>query len=220
MGLNVDFQKEGEPSTHFLNGQVKRGLEVLSPDVNDKNKEIPIGTQCRNPACTKTYDKNFDPNETCWYHSGTAIFHEGMKYWSCCQRKTSDFESFLQQEGCTSGRHCFRIDKNEVKNQNNCRYDWHQTGDDLYVTIYGKLSQPADSWFECDQVNLKAHVEYDDGDSIFNLDVPLWGAINVDNSQVTMTAAKVEICMKKSEKVSWPKLIFVEQTPVEKLNNN
>ena len=28
-----------------------------------------------------------------------------MKYWSCCRRKTSDFNTFLAQEGCTTGKH-------------------------------------------------------------------------------------------------------------------
>jgi hypothetical protein len=28
-----------------------------------------------------------------------------MKYWSCCQRKTSDFDTFLNQEGCQEGSH-------------------------------------------------------------------------------------------------------------------
>lgn len=41
----------------------------------------------------------------CQYHPGVAIFHEGMKYWSCCERKTSDFDNFLNQEGCTIGVH-------------------------------------------------------------------------------------------------------------------
>ena len=27
----------------------------------------------------------------------------GMKYWSCCQRKTSEFQQFLDQEGCDIG---------------------------------------------------------------------------------------------------------------------
>jgi len=41
----------------------------------------------------------------CVYHPGAPIFHEGMKFWSCCQRKTSDFQSFLNQVGCTEGKH-------------------------------------------------------------------------------------------------------------------
>jgi len=28
-----------------------------------------------------------------------------MKYWSCCRKKTSDFNTFLAQEGCTTGKH-------------------------------------------------------------------------------------------------------------------
>lgn len=39
------------------------------------------------------------------YHPGKAIFHEGMKYWSCCNRKTSNFTAFLEQPGCTKGIH-------------------------------------------------------------------------------------------------------------------
>ena len=38
------------------------------------------------------------------------IFHEGMKFWSCCQRKTSDFQSFLNQEGCMLGEHKWKKD--------------------------------------------------------------------------------------------------------------
>lgn len=31
-----------------------------------------------------------------------------MKYWSCCKRKTSDFNTFLSQEGCTKGAHLWK----------------------------------------------------------------------------------------------------------------
>ena len=43
------------------------------------------------------------PNE-CVYHPGVPIFHEGLKFWSCCQRKTTDFQSFLDQKGCDFGK--------------------------------------------------------------------------------------------------------------------
>lgn len=29
------------------------------------------------------------------------------KFWSCCCIKTVDFNSFLDQKGCSSGRHCW-----------------------------------------------------------------------------------------------------------------
>ena len=45
-----------------------------------------------------------DDERECWHHPGVPIFHEGMKYWSCCQKKTSDFQAFLAQAGCTLGK--------------------------------------------------------------------------------------------------------------------
>lgn len=29
------------------------------------------------------------------------------KFWSCCCIKTMDFNSFLDQKGCSSGKHCW-----------------------------------------------------------------------------------------------------------------
>lgn len=85
----------------------------------------------------QTYDGPKTDAETCSYHPGVPIFHEGwgefindaekglfyifrrylmsmhgfrMKYWSCCKRKTSDFNSFLSQEGCNKGSHQWRKD--------------------------------------------------------------------------------------------------------------
>lgn len=80
------------------------------------------------------------------------------KFWSCCCIKTLDFNSFLDQKGCSSGRHCwvtkkvqhlshwggggrnscwkvvFVQDKKKVA----CRHDWHQTGNSVVLTIYAK----------------------------------------------------------------------------------
>ena len=28
-----------------------------------------------------------------------------MKYWSCCQKKTTEFDKFMDQVGCEIGRH-------------------------------------------------------------------------------------------------------------------
>ena len=38
-----------------------------------------------------------------------------MKYWSCCQRKTSEFQHFLDQEGCEIGKHKWVDDKGIIK---------------------------------------------------------------------------------------------------------
>ena len=36
-----------------------------------------------------------------------------MKYWSCCQRKTTEFQQFLDQEGCDIGECVWAKDEGE-----------------------------------------------------------------------------------------------------------
>lgn len=42
---------------------------------------------------------------TCTHHPGTPVFHEGLKFWSCCNKRTTDFNAFLSQVGCSLGKH-------------------------------------------------------------------------------------------------------------------
>lgn len=72
-----------------------------------QSADIQIGAPCRNNGCSTEFDGSKN-KENCQHHPGAAIFHEGMKYWSCCNKKTSNFGAFLEQVGCTSGEHKFR----------------------------------------------------------------------------------------------------------------
>ncbi|EGG20208.1 hypothetical protein DFA_07328 [Cavenderia fasciculata] len=58
---------------------------------------------CGNNSCDKEYDET--TLDQCCYHPGSAIFHDGMKGWSCCSKRVIEFEDFLQISGCASGRH-------------------------------------------------------------------------------------------------------------------
>lgn len=33
------------------------------------------------------------------------MFHDALKGWSCCSRRSTDFTEFLNIPGCTNGRH-------------------------------------------------------------------------------------------------------------------
>lgn len=33
------------------------------------------------------------------------FFSFSYKYWTCCNKRTSDFQEFLKQGGCDSGKH-------------------------------------------------------------------------------------------------------------------
>ncbi|XP_076876215.1 cysteine and histidine-rich domain-containing protein 1 [Brachyhypopomus gauderio] len=195
-----------------VSASLKQALEKLklsdnAPDGNeDEGDDIKVGTSCKNRGCTKTFCGPESNEEVCLYHVGFPIFHEGMKYWSCCRRKTSDFDTFLSQEGCSKGTHLWR--KEDTGNKVvPCRSDWHQTGSQVTITVYAKNSIPELSYVEGNSTMLDIHVIFD-GDKEFAQKIILWGVVDTSKSMVNMMAAKIEIVLKKAEPMSWARLDF------------
>ncbi|KAF5898217.1 cysteine and histidine-rich domain-containing protein 1, partial [Clarias magur] len=162
-----------------VSASLKQALEKLKGSENTPEKkdndddEIKIGTSCKNGGCTKTFSGTGSNEELCLYHAGFPIFHEGMKYWSCCKRKTSDFNTFLSQEGCTKGKHLWRK-KDSGKKVVPCRFDWHQTGSQVTITVYAKNSIPELSYVDANSTQLDIHIIFD-GDKEFDQKIILWG---------------------------------------------
>ncbi|XP_059123344.1 cysteine and histidine-rich domain-containing protein 1 [Peromyscus eremicus] len=203
-----------EPMTNLelkISASLKQALDKLKlSSGNEEEKkeedsdEIKIGTSCKNGGCSKTYQGLQSLDEVCVYHSGVPIFHEGMKYWSCCRRKTSDFNTFLAQEGCTRGKHVW-TKKDAGKKVVPCRHDWHQTGGEVTISVYAKNSLPELSQVEANSTLLNVHIVFE-GEKEFHQNVKLWGVIDVKRSYVTMTATKIEIIMRKAEPMQWASL--------------
>ncbi|XP_019715121.1 cysteine and histidine-rich domain-containing protein 1 [Hippocampus comes] len=196
---------------HKVSSSLKQALEKLKLTDNshalkqeDDSNEVKIGTSCKNGGCTKSYDGPASDSDTCFFHSGFPIFHEGMKYWSCCKKKTSDFNSFLSQVGCTEGQHLWRK-KEEGKKVVPCRFDWHQTGSQVIISIYAKNGVPELSYVDANSTTLHIRVVFE-GEKEFEQKISLWGVINVSQSAVNMMAAKIEVAMRKSEAMSWARL--------------
>ncbi|XP_062870010.1 cysteine and histidine-rich domain-containing protein 1 [Trichomycterus rosablanca] len=193
-----------------LSASLKQALEKLkmsenAPDTKEEESdEIKIGTSCKNGGCTKTFTGAESYEEVCLYHAGFPIFHEGMKYWSCCKRKTSDFDTFLSQEGCTKGKHAW-CKEDTGKKAVPCRFDWHQTGGQVTITIYAKNSIPELSYVDGNSTMLDIHIIFD-GDKEFEQKIILWGVIDTSKSVMNMMAAKIEIVLKKAEPMSWARL--------------
>ncbi|KAM6144103.1 integrin beta-1-binding protein 2 [Erethizon dorsatum] len=61
---------------------------------------------CHNKGCGQQFDPNTNLPDSCCYHPGVPIFHDALKGWSCCQKRTVDFSEFLNIKGCTVGPHC------------------------------------------------------------------------------------------------------------------
>lgn len=170
--------------------------------------EIPVGTSCKNSGCTYSYTNTASDFGECQYHSGVPIFHEGMKYWSCCQKKTTDFAVFMAQKGCVFGQHKY-IKDNDDKKVVQCRYDWHQTATDVIVSIYAKKYHYEHSLIEVNPVRLHCVLVFPDQENAkFEIDLELRGIIDVEKTTAQMYGTKVEITMPKAEPGSWQKLDF------------
>uniref|UniRef100_A0A665TXD4 Cysteine and histidine-rich domain-containing protein 1 n=1 Tax=Echeneis naucrates TaxID=173247 RepID=A0A665TXD4_ECHNA len=193
---------------HKVSASLKQALEKLKLSENaaenkeEDSDEIKIGTSCKNGGCTKSFEGPASDSDVCLYHSGFPIFHEGMKYWSCCKRKTSDFNTFLAQEG--GGNHRFKLFV-QGKKVVPCRFDWHQTGSQVIISIYAKNSVPELCYVDANSTTLNIHVIFE-GEKEFEQKISLWGVIDVSKSIVNMMAAKIEVAMKKSEVMSWARL--------------
>lgn len=179
----------------------ERAKEV---ETNSSAQAVPIGTSCKNATC-KTEYKDESTNDTkCVHHPGVAIFHEGMKYWSCCQRKTSDFDNFLNQEGCTIGKHLWFKEQTE---QVLCKNDFHQAGNNFAIlTVYSKNSVPEKTTIKANQIKLEIDISFDGGNKTFQKSFDLFGVIKVEESKAEFYGTKVEIKLKKADVVTWPKL--------------
>ncbi|XP_060126053.1 cysteine and histidine-rich domain-containing protein 1-like isoform X2 [Zootoca vivipara] len=172
--------------------------------------EVSAATTCKNSGCKAVYQGEESNRETCTFHPGVPVFHEGMKYWSCCGMKTTDFTAFLEQKGCSRGKHTWV--KKQDKKLVSCWHDWHQTGSQVVVTIYAKTPRPNLSSVKANRTTLDIHITFE-GDKVFQAKLDLWGVINVEKSFLNMLPSKVEITLKKENAVTWARLEHPQSKP-------
>ncbi|KAI9224773.1 chord-domain-containing protein [Blastocladiella britannica] len=61
--------------------------------------------RCTHKGCGKDFDASANAADACTFHPGAPVFHEGLKGWSCCPKRVTDFNAFLNIPGCASGPH-------------------------------------------------------------------------------------------------------------------
>ncbi|KAL4232624.1 Cysteine and histidine-rich domain-containing protein 1 [Mactra antiquata] len=213
------LQKLNITVTASLQKALDKCLQELSLNA-DKSEgtnvegEIKVGTSCTNNSCKATYTSASSDEEVCKYHPGVAIFHEGMKYWSCCQRKTSDFTNFLDQVGCEVGKHVW-IKKENADQKKSCRLDWFQTGPNVNLSVFAKVAVPDQTYIEVNQVVCNIHIVFDGGKSVYDEKIILRNPIVPEKSSVKLLGTKVEIILRKAESFSWPSLELKQSTDTE-----
>ncbi|CEF62709.1 Cysteine/histidine-rich domain and CS domain and HSP20-like chaperone domain-containing protein [Strongyloides ratti] len=209
-GLNKPAERNMEGKEFvLLNIEPTSGLLKAIDLEKSKIKEgesgdVVVGSACRNSGCTMTYSGPEANATICLHHPGTAVFHEGMKYWSCCERKTSNFQSFLEQEGCTRGDHCWK--KNEKVN--NIRHDWFSRFGFIHVNLYCKGALPSSCKIKSNGLLLECDISYEFGDKEAVLSYELFGEIIPSESKVNMSERKIEIVLKQLNEITWPRLCY------------
>ncbi|KAH8313569.1 hypothetical protein KR067_008292 [Drosophila pandora] len=190
-------------------------LKITAPAASTAEKSsdsIEVGTSCKNNGCTYSFTGTSSDFGECTYHPGVPIFHEGMKFWSCCQKRTSDFAQFMAQKGCAYGQHKW-VKDNEDKKVVQCRYDWHQTATNVVVAIYAKKYHYAQSLVEINPIRLHVNLVFPEQENArFDLDLELRGIVDVKKASAHMYGTKVEITLPKLEPGSWSKLNFPRDT--------
>ncbi|CAJ0584171.1 unnamed protein product, partial [Mesorhabditis spiculigera] len=214
-GLNKPAErggKSGEPvpikmeTTAGARAAIERFNEQVG---SNSNEGLLKGAPCRNAGCSTTYDGSEMDGLTCVHHPGVAIFHEGMKYWSCCRKKTSDFGAFLEQKGCETGTHLWT--RNEKVDK--LREDWFSSNGIVTINLYCKGALPESLRATTDGLCLSLSFVHGFGSKQSELQYELFGEISASESLIRIGERKVEVILKQSEVGSWPRLRYEVAPP-------
>lgn len=175
---------------------------------DDPAAEIKEGMTCRRKGCGQKFDGGDRSNESCVYHPGAPVFHEGSKGWSCCKRRVLEFDQFMNIEGCrTKQKHLFvgSGKKGAEEKLDTVRHDFYQTATSVIASLYLKKinKEAAKIEFESRQVNL----DLPTADSKrYTAEFPLFGAIDPAQSKFRILGTKLEMTLVKVDSASWPVL--------------
>ncbi|OAY48311.1 cysteine and histidine-rich domain-containing protein RAR1 isoform X1 [Manihot esculenta] len=64
-----------------------------------------VKLRCHRIGCNATFTEDDNPEGSCQYHDAGPIFHDGIREWSCCKKRSYDFTLFLEIPGCKTGKH-------------------------------------------------------------------------------------------------------------------
>ena len=135
--------------------------------------------QCENFGCSakKSIDElssELELIEDCLHHPKPPIFHEGLQFWGCCQKKHTDFEKMRNQPGCTHGKHKWTRGVTKTK----CRFDHFDNPKMLTLNVYAKNTDPKLCTFEANSCRLKVRIVYGIDRLDFEREFCLFGTID------------------------------------------
>ncbi|KAK7903068.1 hypothetical protein LTR67_001085 [Exophiala xenobiotica] len=192
--------------------------EPPEDESDDPDAQIPPSASCKRRGCGKSRDDKISRDEeTCIYHPGVPLFHEGSKGWTCCKRRVLEFDEFLKIEGCkTKKRHCYvgkprkTVDGAPAEEEDvleNVRNDFYQTAGSVIVSFYLKKidKERAKVEFKEGGMEIELDLPTSDGKRFTSL-VPLYAEIVPEKSTFKIMGTKLEMELAKKEATGWTTL--------------
>jgi hypothetical protein len=103
------YIKHGPAPTLAATTAPRIGVRSVAPATEKPAPSAPVdGSQiaCRRFGCQKKYDPAHNHETACSFHRLPPVFHETVKFWSCCpEKKCYSWDSFLEVKGCQLGAH-------------------------------------------------------------------------------------------------------------------
>ncbi|KAL2889397.1 cord and cs domain-containing protein [Ceratocystis lukuohia] len=184
---------------------------------DDPSLDIPDGKTCRRRTCGAAFKAGASRDgESCVYHPGVPIFHEGSKGYTCCKRRVMEFEQFMKLEGCTTkNRHLFIGSGLKEKKATNgaeeiletVRRDFYQTVGTVIASFFLKKIVKEKSTVEFTDKLIKLDlVTSDPTPKRFTKDINTFGLVDPAKSEFKILGTKLEVVLAKGDDSSWPVL--------------
>ncbi|KAL3524199.1 hypothetical protein ACH5RR_017033 [Cinchona calisaya] len=91
--VGVASSESDSPSQEFHPPPVKKIIDINQP------------LTCKNKGCGKAFKEKDNHDTACSYHPGSAVFHDRMRGWKCCDIHVKEFDEFMTIPPCTQGWH-------------------------------------------------------------------------------------------------------------------
>ena len=75
-----------------------------------------------------------------------------------------------------------------------CRYDWHQTSNNVVVSVFAKKYDPERSSVHLNPIRLKVHIFFPEEDSSFDLDLELRGVSTIITN-IHISCGFLKLCL-------------------------
>jgi hypothetical protein len=220
--------------------------QILEEDSDEEGEVVPADKICKRKACGQRASgviPRQQAAETCVFHPGIPIFHEGSKGYTCCKRRVLEFDEFMRIKGCKERKgHCFvgkREKAREAEKQKlasssgagagggeeiveEVRHDFYQTANSVIVSFFLKKIRK-------DEAKVVFGVEGENG--FVDLDLPtsdnkrfknrvvFWGEIDPEKSTSKVMGTKLELSVvKRGEGLTgWPVLRLGDRDTGERI---